>query len=83
MARHGVSFLDLAVIAMEATQRPMTSTEIVNWGVRRGKLYTKGKTPAKTLHAALSRSMKNDPLTPFVRAKSGGFALRVGIRKDD
>ncbi len=66
-------------MAIEAHQRPMACAEMVHWAERKGLLTTKGKTPEKTMYASVIRSIRDDPLTPFVRAKDGRFALRVGI----
>jgi hypothetical protein len=75
--RHSRSFLDIAIMAMEDQQKPMGAAEIIAWARRKSYLHTAGKTPAKTLHAAISRSIANDPHTPF--AKSGrAFRMRIG-----
>jgi hypothetical protein len=73
-------FLDLAVMAIEAHQRPMGCAEMVHWANRKGLLTTKGKTPEKTMYASVIRSIRGDLHTPFVRTKDGLFALRFGIK---
>jgi len=78
MVKRSKSFVDVAIMAMEDQQRPMTATEIIAWARRKGYLSTSGKTPANTLHAAISRSIAHDPYTPF--AKSGrAFRMRIGV----
>jgi len=72
-------FLDLAIMAIEANQRPMRCAEMVHWAERKGLLITNGKTPDKTMYASVIRSIRDDQLTPFVRTKDGRFALKVGI----
>lgn len=75
------TFLDLAVVAIEAKQEPLTCAEIIKWGKAKSALRTTGKTPEKTLHASLSRSIENDPHSPFVKEARGKFGLRYGGRK--
>ena len=70
------SFSDVAIIVLEEAQKPMTSAEIVRWAQKRSILQTDGRTPDKTLHAALSRSIARDPETPFRKNAGGRFDLR-------
>ena len=66
-------------MAIEAHQRPMGCAEMVHWCKRKGLLTTEGKTPDKTMYASVFLSIRDDPLTPFLRTKDGRFALRFGI----
>jgi hypothetical protein len=78
MPRRKETYLDLAVSALEAEGRPMGCTEIIAWAWRKGRLDTKASTPENTLHAALSRSISNDPHTPFMKRGRGRFGLKMG-----
>jgi HB1, ASXL, restriction endonuclease HTH domain len=72
--------LDIAVMAIEAAQKPLTCREIIEWAKRRGKSVTRGRTPDKTLHAMISRNIARDRLSPFVRGEvRGQFGSRIGI----
>ena len=70
------SFTDVAVMALEATGKPMTCQQIIQWGLKKGRLVTSGKTPEKTLYASLSRSIMRTDHSPFKKLADGRFALR-------
>jgi len=76
------SYLDLAVSALEAERRPMGCSEIIKWAQRKGRLNTTGSTPENTLHAAMSRSVQNDPHTPFMKRGRGLWGLKIGTGVD-
>jgi hypothetical protein len=73
-----MSLLDAAAHLLSlGTGDPMRCKDIVDLAVARG-LWTpgKGKTPAATLHAAMSREIKNKGnASRFVKAERGKFAL--------
>lgn len=76
------TYLDLAVSALEAERRPMGSSEIISWARRKGRLVTNASTPENTLHAALSRSIRDDPHSPFMKRGIGKFGLKIGMGLD-
>jgi hypothetical protein len=73
-----MSLLDAAAHLLSlGTGDPMRCKDIVDLAVQRG-LWTpgKGKTPAATLHAAMSREIKTKgDASRFVKAERGKFAL--------
>jgi len=76
--RKPMSLLDAAAHLLSlGTGDPMRCKDIVNLAIGRG-LWTpgKGKTPAATLHAAMSREIKTKgEASRFVKAERGKFAL--------
>ena len=61
-------FLDAARRVLEAAKRPMTSRAIATEALRLGMIETTGKTPHRTMDAAL-----------YVAAKEGGSGIvRLG-----
>lgn len=77
MAKMKPTFLDLAIMALEAAGRPLTPIEMIRWGQRTGRLQSAGKTPDKTMFTALTRSIMDDPHTPFTKTGSA-FRMRIG-----
>lgn len=69
------TFLDLAEIAIRRARRPLTAAEIVERvGTPRGSV---GRTPLKTLAAALSRNCaREDDSSCFERVSRGKYQLR-------
>ncbi|MCC5977559.1 MAG: winged helix-turn-helix domain-containing protein [Salinarimonas sp.] len=77
MGRHsGSTFVNVAVMILVDRQRPMRCSEIIARAVASGKLYSRGKTPEKSLHAAISRSIARDPYSPFKKVGKGLFSYR-------
>lgn len=54
----GAGFLPSARSVLKRARTPLTCAEIVERAVSEGLLQSQGKTPAKTLHAALSRHIQ-------------------------
>lgn len=53
MKERALSYVETAVRVLRDNGRPMTSTEITEEAIRRGLLKPSGKTPERTMSAAL------------------------------
>jgi hypothetical protein len=69
------TFMEAALMALRTTGRPMTCKEMVEWAQARGELTAKGRTPANTLNALISRSIAQKPDTPFRKIGKGRVEL--------
>jgi hypothetical protein len=74
---------------LQASGRPMTEGEIAAEALRRGLLVTKGKTPERSMAAALYLAQRDDPDCPVKRvfepgtnrARRGSVKWRVKARQ--
>jgi hypothetical protein len=69
-------------MALEAANRPLFCSEMVEWAKGEEMLSTTGKTPTNTLYASIMRSIKGDPFTPFIKLDDGRFRLKLGMSHD-
>ncbi|MDQ6879337.1 MAG: winged helix-turn-helix domain-containing protein [Candidatus Dormibacteraeota bacterium] len=67
-----MSFLQAAVTVLEIANRPMTSREINDEALRRGLVRTTGRTPLKTMDAALYTHLKRATAPSLVRLNQPG-----------
>jgi len=62
--------------ALKDTHAPMHYADITQAIIDKGYRVNVGATPAATVAANLSESMRNDPKSPFVKIERGVYALR-------
>ena len=72
----GANFIPAAQAALESARSPMTAAEIVARATVMGVLSSRGATPDRTMHAALSRRIaKHGDASGFRRVGKGTFEL--------
>lgn len=54
-------YVDVALVILESTSRPVTSREITEAALRRGLIKPVGKTPEATISAELYLQARDDP----------------------
>jgi HB1, ASXL, restriction endonuclease HTH domain len=67
-----LTFLEAAVQVLRSSNRPMTTQEIVDEGVRSGLLTPRGKTPRASMSAELYRAIRRSPSGPLRRVAIEG-----------
>jgi hypothetical protein len=67
-----LSYLEAAVAVLEACQRHMTANEITREAIDRGLLRPQGKTPARTMSAALYVFSRAEPEGKLTRVSEPG-----------
>jgi len=73
----GMTLLDAAARLLADADGPMRCREIVDAAIERGLWAPgKGKTPDRTLSAALQRELKKGEASRFARVGPGQFSLR-------
>jgi len=72
-----LTFLEIAESVLQETKRPLKSDEIVAYALRKGILFTKGKTPAYSMKARISTDIRENGFNSmFMRVGPNRFALR-------
>lgn len=77
-----ISFLQAAIMVLERNGRPMTTGEITREALHLGLLRTTGKTPVKTMDAALYGQARHGPKVRVARLYAPGRqrAVRGSVR---
>ncbi len=77
-----LSFLDAAEHVLRRARRPVSGSEITTTALKLGLLNSKGKTPIRTMSAALYMDIARNEKTRFVRLSEKGpmRAVRSSVR---
>jgi hypothetical protein len=77
-----LSYVQAAAEVLGSAGRPLTAEEIVREALERGLLRPQGKTPEKTMTAALYCVVRDDPSSPIRRIAQPGptRAARGSVR---
>lgn len=77
-----MTILEAAEKTLRAVGRPLHSTEIVEYAVRRGWITPRGKTPDHSVQAALWQDIhENGAASKFVTVGPGRFQRRYWLRR--
>ena len=74
-----MDFYEAALVILQENGRPMTAKEIIEEGISRGLIQTKGKTPESTMDVTLTRHLRRDFPVRLVRLGTRRAPMRWAL----